>query len=196
MKNLLLYLIGCFLLVQQAFSQSTANYTVTAGSDGSLTTMTGSTTLIGDNQVTQASSVTPITPSQDFEFWFMGTRYTQFSVSSNGILRFGAAPINGNANTPSLNFQQRVCAFASGDGANDASCPAGTSDGDWRTLAGSGRIHYVVTGTAPNRILTTEWLNMEMEAGRVLPMVLFRLGYMKLNLLIQTEVESKLFMAP
>lgn len=126
--------------------------------------MTGSTTLIGANQVTVASAVTNMTPSQDFEFWFMGTRYTQFSVSSNGILRFGSVAINGNANTPSLNFQQRICAFASGDG-TDAACPLGTSDGDWRTLAGSGRIHYRVTGVAPDRILTTEWLNMEMEAG-------------------------------
>ncbi len=165
MKTLLHFLTCCIFLMQQAFSQSSTNYTVTAGSNESLTNMTGSTTLIGANQVTVASDVTNMTPSQDFEFWFMGTRYTQFSVSSNGILRFGSVAINGNANTPSLNFQQRICAFASGDGANDASCPTGTSDGDWRTLAGSGRIHYRVTGTAPDRILTTEWLNMEMEAG-------------------------------
>jgi subtilisin-like proprotein convertase family protein len=120
--------------------------------------------LIGDNQVNVASAITPITPTQDFEFWFMGTRYTQFSVSSNGILRFGSVPINSDANTPSLNFQQRICAFASGDGDDVGGCTNGT-DGDWKTRSGNGRIHFRIIGTAPDRILVTEWLNMELAAG-------------------------------
>ncbi len=165
MKTNFLLKISLLLLIfsGQVYAQNTNNYIVTAGSTETLTTMTGSTSLIGANKVNVASAITPITATQDFEFWFMGTRYTQFSVSSNGILRFGNVPINSDANTPSLNFQQRICAFASGDGTDVAACATGT-DGDWRT-SGTGKIHFRVTGTTPDRILTTEWLNMEMAAG-------------------------------
>jgi hypothetical protein len=45
----------------------------------------GATQLLGANQDDAASSVATI----GFDFWFVGTRYTQFSANSNGLVRLG-----------------------------------------------------------------------------------------------------------
>jgi uncharacterized repeat protein (TIGR01451 family) len=120
-----------------------ANYGYTTTVTGSFTNMSsGTTTLIGPDQDDVASAVTPI----GFEFFLMGVHQDRFSVNSNGTIRFGATPISTTAYDP---LGQAGQFLVTGYGA------------DQRTHAVDGKVHFKVTGSAPNRVLTVEWLNMQ-----------------------------------
>ena len=122
---------------------NTNNYAFTTATDASLTDMTsGTTQLIGPDQDDTASAITNI----GFEFFFQGLRTTQFSVSSNGTLRFGSTVVSTTLYDPlAQSGQQLIAAYGA----------------DQRTHAGNGKVHSKVTGTAPNRVLVVEWLNMQ-----------------------------------
>lgn len=134
--------IATTLVTKVVNAQSVANYTTTFSTTGSLASMTGSTDLLatGTYRDDVASSVTSF-PS-GFSFVYMGTLYTQFSVNSNGQFRFGSSVITGSNTTPTSG--------------NALLAPMG---GDNVTLA-SGKVHFLLTGTAPNRQFVVEWLDL------------------------------------
>ena len=144
-NKLRIYISFLFLLTlftSSSFAQSTANYTFTDGTNGSFTDMTGSTQLLAGNLDDNASAVTNI----GFDFFFMGVRYTQFSVNTNGSLRLGSTAVSGTAYNPLGSAASTVFITAYG--------------ADQRTHT-TGKVHYRITGSAPNRVLTVEWLNMQ-----------------------------------
>jgi uncharacterized repeat protein (TIGR01451 family) len=122
-----------------------ANYAFTTTVTGSLTDMSsGTTTLIPADQDDVASAVTLL----GFDFYFMGVRQDRFSVNSNGSLRFGATAISTTLYDPLAQAgQSLVTAYGA----------------DQRTHAGDGKVHFKVTGAAPNRVATIEWLNMQAD---------------------------------
>lgn len=71
----------------QAQAASTYAYSTTTG--GGLTTMGSPTTLIGAGVDDNVSAITNIS----FNFTFAGTVYTQFSVSSNGLMALGGTAV-------------------------------------------------------------------------------------------------------
>src|SRR5205085_11348416 len=81
-----------------------------------------------------------------FDFYFQGVRYTQFSANTNGLIRLGPTPVQ--ANTPYQPLAQAGIPLITAFGA------------DQRTHA-TGKVHYLLTGTAPNRVLVVEWLAMQ-----------------------------------
>ena len=83
-----------------------------------------------------------------FDFFFMGVRQDRFSVNSNGTLRFGATTIGTTLYDP---LAQAGQALVTAYGA------------DQRTHAGNGKVHFKVIGSAPNRTLVVEWLNMQAD---------------------------------
>jgi subtilisin-like proprotein convertase family protein len=155
MRKKLLQTFFCLFFIffhQNIFSQNIQNYTVTAASNESLEDMSsGTTTLIGSNQGPATSSVTAL----GFEVFFMGQRFTDFSVNAGGVLRFGTSVINDDANTMAIVGHHRVCAFAN-------STPGTTDELLWRTHS-SGKVHYKIVGTSPNRRLVVEWQNMRVD---------------------------------
>jgi Fibronectin type III domain/FG-GAP-like repeat len=117
-----------------------SNYGFTTATNGSFTDMsTGTTQLVAAGADDTASVVTNL----GFDFYFLGTRYNQFSASSNGYLRLGSTAVAGN---------QYVL--------GTAAVPLITAMGSDMIVSTSGKVHYKVTGSAPNRVLTVEWLNM------------------------------------
>lgn len=123
-----------------ALAQSSANYAFSSVNDGSLTDMSsGTIQLVAAGADDAVSAVTPI----GFDFYFLGTRYSQFSASSNGFLRLGATAVSGST-------------YALGA----AATPLIASLGSDLITSGNGRVHYKVEGTAPNRVLVVEFLNM------------------------------------
>lgn len=114
-------------------------YVFNTTTSGSLTDMTGSTQLIGSINDDAASPVTNL----PFEFYFMGVRYTQFSASSNGYIRLGGTAVSTTQYTLGA-----------------TSVPLITALGSDLEVSPSGRVHFKVTGTAPNRVVTVEFLNM------------------------------------
>ncbi|WP_291275852.1 fibronectin type III domain-containing protein, partial [Flavobacterium sp.] len=125
-----------FVFVQ---AQSSANYTFTTGTSA-LNSMTGATTLVTGNNDDWGSTVLPI----GFNFIYMGTYYSHFSVNSNGQLRLhtsaGATAI-GSSNVSSYSASSVTIAPMAGD-----------------NETGNG-MSYLVSGTAPNRKLIIEWNN-------------------------------------
>ena len=57
-------------------------YTFATNTSGTFTDMTGSTQLLGPGLDDNAGANTPI----GFDFWLLGKRYTQFNVTSNGMV--------------------------------------------------------------------------------------------------------------
>lgn len=108
---------------------------------------TGTTQLVVPNVDDTASAVTNI----GFDIWFLGTRQTQFSVNANGLFRFGSTAV-----TTAFDNASASTGFASA--ANNPKL-APYFDDLW--IGTNGRIHYKVVGTAPNRKLVVEWLNMQ-----------------------------------
>lgn len=143
-------MLALSLFVNESQAQSSANYSFSSGSSASLTDMSsGTTTLIGANFASQigdyASTVASLGGlSPSFDFWFMGTRYYQFSVNSNGLLKFGGTAVS-TAFTNSL--------------ATSTNIPFLAPFWDDMDHLLTGKVHYKVTGTFPNRILIVEWLD-------------------------------------
>jgi uncharacterized repeat protein (TIGR01451 family) len=139
-------LIAALLGAQQADAQANAaNYAFSTTVTGSLADMSsGTTQLIAADQDDVASAVTLI----GFDFYFMGVRQDRFSVNSNGSLRFGPTAISTTLYDPLAQAgQSLITAYGA----------------DQRTHAGNGKVHFKVTGAAPNRVLTVEWLNMQAD---------------------------------
>lgn len=133
-------------------AQSTANYVFSTNTTSSLALdangntvdmSTGTTQLVAPSIDQGASVVSPI----GFTYYLMGNYFTQFSASSNGLLQLGGTAVSsGNyvasGGTSSL---PKLSAFA----------------GDLQT-GSLGKVHYKVVGTAPNRCLVVEYLNMNL----------------------------------
>ncbi len=129
---------------QQTWAQSTANYTPSTSTTGSLVLdkdgnaidmSTGTTQLYGGLVDTFTATVTNI----GFNFTMMGTTYSQFSCNPDGQIRLGATAISSHTQTAA---------------ASTAFLIANNADGKTDT---TGKVHYKVQGTAPNRVLIIEW---------------------------------------
>lgn len=104
----------------------------------------GTTQIIAASQDDTASAVTNI----GFEFWFDGLRYTQFSVNANGLMGFGAVVVNNGATGRTNDF------------ATTTNNPKVSAYWDDLCTSATGRVHYKVVGSAPNRRLVVEFQNM------------------------------------
>ncbi len=104
----------------------------------------GTTSLIGAGLDAQASAITNI----GFDFWFMASRYTQFSVNEDGILQLGSTVVGTNLYTinTGTTTSPKFAAF----------------NADLRTGTSTGKVHYRLFGTAPNRTLVVEYANMQL----------------------------------
>ncbi|MBL7883161.1 MAG: hypothetical protein JNL69_03780, partial [Bacteroidia bacterium] len=95
-----------------------------------------------------------------FDFWYNGTRYTQFSVSTNGFVDFSSSTADGGPVAGPYGYDNAQFT-GNGSGTWLALAPFYddmTASGGVDALGNS--IKYLVTGTAPARVLTIEWINM------------------------------------
>ena len=130
------------------FSQSSANYTFTTGSNGSLATdinanaldmSSGTTTLVAVGLDDTRSSLTTI----GFEFWFMGSVYTNFSCTENGIVQLGGNTVGASTYLISANTTLALLAPFAND----------------MRVGSDGVVQSKTFGTAPNRVTVIEYKN-------------------------------------
>lgn len=130
-----LFLFAAFAASVSVLSaQTAANYVFSTSTGATLDPMTGSAQLIGASVDDGVSAVTNI----GFPFVYESTTYTQFSVSSNGLIRLGFSVVSadfGNALSDNSDNPKIMPIW------DDISTGTG------------GSVRYVVTGTAPDRIL-------------------------------------------
>ncbi|WP_395051905.1 GEVED domain-containing protein, partial [Flavobacterium sp.] len=141
----IMFFIALFSL-QYTTAQVGSNYSFAATTGGTINAMTGSTQIVAASLDDSASVVTPI----GFSFVFNGVTYTQFSASSNGVMRLGATAAttafsNGTATSTTSWFNAT------------ANLPFISAYYDDLATGVGGKVHYVLTGTAPNRVLFVEW---------------------------------------
>ncbi len=132
------------------WGQSTANYSFITGSNGSLIVdmnsntidmSTGTTLLIAAGSDDTPSGVKFLDLNTGtFSFSFLGTAYTQFAVSDNGVITLGNAATGTSVYALPNNSVPTIAAFA-----NDLRC--GTD----------GKVEAKVFGTLPNRTLVIQW---------------------------------------
>ena len=112
------------------------------------------TPIVGDSNLSSVEADSYISSAQSigFNFDFEGITYTQFKMSSNGIISFnmtGTSNLTGNDldNVAANSRPLLAPLWDDHDGNSGSAAPS--------------KAGYVVTGTAPNRVLTVEWLNWE-----------------------------------
>ena len=125
-----------------AQAQNAASYQFTASSVP-FTPITGGTAIPSILADDNGSPIIPI----GFNFLFEGVSYSNFYASSNCIIGLGTASTGSLSNN-----------FPSGVGASNLPVFAPFWD-DMHGGLGGATAQYVVTGAAPNRVLTMEWLN-------------------------------------
>ncbi|MES2680612.1 MAG: T9SS type A sorting domain-containing protein [Bacteroidota bacterium] len=163
MKTHYFFLLFCSISLIRA--QTLANYTSVrnTGISYSSISSTGNSfsswrNSAGSTQDDNRSDFTNI----GFDFWYNGIRYTQFSVSTNGFLDFSSSTDDGGPQGDDFGYNN--AAFSTFNSAN-ATRPAIapfyddlTAQGNTAALGNS--LKYLLTGSAPNRVLTVEWINM------------------------------------
>ena len=97
-----------------------------------------------------------------FDFWYDGTRYTQFCVSTNGFLDFSTSTDDGGPQADDFGYSN--AAFTTANAANATRPAIAPFYDDLTAQGGTGALgnslKYFLTGSAPNRTLTVEWINM------------------------------------
>ncbi|MBX2905734.1 MAG: fibronectin type III domain-containing protein [Taibaiella sp.] len=144
MKRFLAVLFLTAIGAVSAMSQtiSSTKYPLTTTTGVSLENMSsGTTSLVGSGSDDGTSGVKTI----GFDFWYVGTRYTQFSVNANGLVRLGASAATSswtNSFTETTN-NPKIMPY-------------------WDDIATgtNGGVRYKVIGSAPNRKLVIDWYNM------------------------------------
>ncbi|MBL7753584.1 MAG: fibronectin type III domain-containing protein, partial [Chitinophagaceae bacterium] len=143
-----------FFILGKAGAQNSSNYTFSTNNNGSLALdmngntvdmTTGTTVLLGPGLSGVANSQMPM----GFDFWLMGTRHTTFNVTTHGLIGLSTNVSTGNN-------------IGGGTGARLGAFVNGTSAANMATSA-TGKVHCKVIGTAPNRTLVVEWLNMSIN---------------------------------
>ena len=139
-------------------AQSSANYTAPPTASATNTNaslaldmnsntvdMTTGTTQISSSSVDQGVGASAITIG--FDFWLMGNRYTQFNVTTNGLVSLSSTSTSASGSSYVVSggtvTTPIISAFA-------ADLGTGTS----------GKTHYKIVGTAPSRTLVIEFSNM------------------------------------
>ncbi|MBL0745847.1 T9SS type A sorting domain-containing protein [Chryseolinea lacunae] len=134
-------------VVSISLSQSITSYTFTS-SNGSFSSISGGVSPGGIGTADEGYfNGIPI----GFDFWYMGTRYTTLSASTNGWLTLGA---NISTATPTDNLS-----------GGDAPRPVLAPLWDNLELSPATKVSYVTTGSAGSRIFTLQCLNVKWTTG-------------------------------
>ncbi|MBX7045161.1 MAG: hypothetical protein K1X86_04910 [Ignavibacteria bacterium] len=135
------------------FAQSSANYTFSTTTSGSLALDLNANTVdmgTGTTQISGASvdqGVNASAISIGFDFFLMGNRYTQFNVTTNGLVSLSNSGTSASSSTYVVSGGTTTTPIIS---AFAADLGTGTS----------GKTHYKVVGSSPNRCLVIEFNNM------------------------------------
>jgi hypothetical protein len=161
MKKLSLTLLAAALYISTAltsFGQFSYSFTAVAGT---YTANALSTTIIA------AGSDDVISPATNigFTFTYGCNTYTQFIASSNGWMSFNTSIGSSNAGNDLNTSTDRPMIAPLWDDLQVGQGPPS---------ANNGTVNYKLTGTAPNRILTVEWKNMEWDYFASGPVISFQ----------------------
>lgn len=174
-----------------SFGQSLVNYSSVRNTGITYTSISGT-----GNSFSSWRNTTSFTQDDNrsvftnigFDFWYLGVRFTQFSASTNGFIDFSTSTDDGGPAADDFGYSNAAFTTAN---INNSTRPAIAPFYDDLTTQGGvdpigTSIKYLVTGAAPNRTLTVEWINMAVF-GNVSPSLNFQVqllessGVIKIN---------------
>ena len=139
-KTIAIVAISVFVLWQHATGQIT-NLRF-SNENATYVPITGGTSLIaGASAVAAPSAVTNI----GFTFNFQGVNYTQFSVNAAGLLKLGSVVVTNESGNSAITTTNTPKIYALWDAFYTGN------------VASGGGVSYVLSGSAPNRVLTVQW---------------------------------------
>ncbi len=139
--NIVFAVLAVLAFEHRSHAQNITQYNFTSTS-GSFTAIDGISPALSTGSVDDgAFNNLPI----GFDFWFMGERHTRISASTNGLIAFGTTVANDYQN----------------DLTNGGTRPHIAPLWDDLNLVAATNFSYLTTGTAGNRILTLEFLNVK-----------------------------------
>ncbi|HMK02839.1 MAG TPA: LamG-like jellyroll fold domain-containing protein, partial [Ferruginibacter sp.] len=150
-----------FFIGLQLSAQTITNYTF-AASSGTFTALSGATTAGSTGSIDESAyNNLPI----GFDFWYMGTRYTTISASSNGWMALGTSlALDGGGAYFYVNN------LATGTAARPILAPL------WDDLSVTNLtdVSYLSSGSAGSRIFTVQCLNMKWDYTTTTPRISFQ----------------------
>ncbi|HET6225025.1 MAG TPA: fibronectin type III domain-containing protein, partial [Bacteroidia bacterium] len=174
MIRYLLSFLPIFLFIvffsSKSSAQSCANYSVsrTTGTAYTSITGTGTSSFVWRNTSSNQnddnrSFAVPI----GFDYWYLGIRYTTLSASLNGTIDFSTSTLDGNSGGGAAYDPNYNNLFSSANGTHLALAPIyadlWTSGGGTTPIASC--LLYKLSGTAPNRVFTAEWVNFDVYSS-------------------------------
>ncbi len=136
-------------------AQSAANYSASRSTGITYTSIMSGGTEISSWRGSGSDDNRSNLISIGFDFWYMGTRYTQFNVTTNGIIDFNtSATDNGSGGAY--------------DGDNEKFLAQSLTLAplyDNLSVASLSNIKYQVSGTFPSRVLTVEWSGADVSGN-------------------------------
>lgn len=159
-----------FLLVlfvgDKLSAQSIANYSATRNTGISYNSIA-----VGGNAVNSWRSNSGLFQQDDnrsffipigFDFWYNGIRYNQLCISTNGFIDFSSSADDGGAQPDDFGYNNTAFSNNSATAGTRPACAVFYDDltAQGGTAALGNSIRYNLTGTAPNRVMTLEWIDM------------------------------------
>lgn len=141
--KIILVLALLFIGGRNGYAQTITNYGFTNTASGTFTPLTGATTSALTAGNTDDGKIENIPVG--FDFWYMGTRYTTISASTNGWLAFGSTLTDDYVNSL----------------ANSGIRPVLAPLWDDLNVVAASNISYKTAGTAGSRIFTIQYLNVK-----------------------------------
>jgi|GEM_PF-3416447 len=181
----------CFIVITAAcHSQSCANYAVARNTAITYSTISGTGNVVAywrGQTANQNDDNRSIPVPIGFDFWYLGVRYTAVNICINGYIDFSTTSYDGNWPLGDPSPQPPGYAACSGyiayreDGRSFYNVPCGNGnppnsyDGTYWALAPmycdlwcsngatplANSIKYLTSGTAPSRVFTAEYINMD-----------------------------------
>lgn len=155
----------CLLFATQSHAQSIANYASARNTGVAYSSINSSGTAFNSwrntGTFTQDDNRSDFTDI-GFDFWYDGTRYTKFCVSTNGFIDFSSSTDNGDGTADDFGYNN--AAFTNNNTANSTNPAIAVFYDDLTAQGGvdplGSSIKYSLSGSVPNRVLTIEWFNM------------------------------------
>lgn len=165
-----IFIIASLLLLTVASTKLNAQVVYTAARTTGITfssiSSTG-TSFTGWRNATSTDDNLSGSTAIGFNFYYDGANRTTFSVSTNGFLTFNTGTTAVGSGLSAYGYSNSN--FSTTSGTTQALAPMYddlVTVGNPGTAAGlASAVKYKLTGTAPNRVLTVEWIGMEVYAN-------------------------------
>ncbi len=146
MKKLLTMIFLVAFAAWSSYGAVATGYLWSQNTTGTYTAVTGGTLVASGSGLDDGAY--PAKPI-GFTFYYNGVAYTQFGCDDNGFIQLGGGALSGSYNVIFSGAVNAIAAYSA----------------DLAAASASAELRYVLSGTAPNQVLTVQWSNFQRYAN-------------------------------